>query len=489
MDTVEVQCYQCSNTIVGDRFIVDGHTLCSRCNERETSLCYSCDERFLSDTLTRIYNDEYVCDDCRENNFCFCEPCGEWVHCDDYVGTGDRCSSCAEDDFRDEEDIGNGMPNMQINSHQSTALGEIIKSKRRFGVELETVYSSGDGARALVNECVDGKLKGFGLVHDGSIDVHRGNAGGTEIVSNILRGLSGELAIRNLEKLARTNGFSVNRSCGFHVHLEATDYKRIPQEDKEGTSYGKRPVTYYKYVFDGKETELREPAYDPYSGELVQPISTRVVLEPSPKIKYNQGVSYARLRKLFSLYACFDDVFRAMQPKTRRANSFCLPVSNTYTVRDILDCSDYIALEKLWYRNKDEREIDSRKQGGKYDGSRYCGVNLHALFHDKGKTIEIRYHTPTLNAEKILRWVSIHQTILDACADPRGNVDVMRAVAEETNILKKAETLGKLVKLNEEDTKYMLSRIRKFMTEAEDAEVEKGEEVSEAVTAVRYEAI
>ncbi len=78
-------------------------------------------------------------------------------------------------------------------------------TRRRFGVEIET--HSCRGFRRLLNEGV------FGWKSDCTVD-------GLEFFSPILYGDRGLDAIRDFCRVARELEWSVNRSCGLHVHLE-----------------------------------------------------------------------------------------------------------------------------------------------------------------------------------------------------------------------------------------------------------------------------
>ena len=46
---------------------------------------------------------------------------------------------------------------------------------------------------------------------------------------------------------------------------------------------------------------------------------------------------------------------------------------------------------------------------------RYCGVNLHA--YSDHNTIEIRIHSATLDADKVINWVKAHIRFVDGVKD------------------------------------------------------------------------
>ena len=70
----------------------------------EPIYCYECGEELL-EAVYHIGGDEYVCEDCRDSYYMYCEDCEEWVHEDDMVAV-DRhsrsetfyvCEDCSND--------------------------------------------------------------------------------------------------------------------------------------------------------------------------------------------------------------------------------------------------------------------------------------------------------------------------------------------------------------------------------------------------------
>lgn len=112
-------------------------------------------------------------------------------------------------------------------------------------------------------------------------------------------------------------------------------------------------------------------------------------------------------------------VLRALLPKQRRNNKHCATDIN-----------------------------DFRGQGRMED--RYSFVNLQA--YTKYKTIEIRGHSGTLNAEKILHWIKLCERIMSSR---------IRARTEDGKISDPGELI-KMYKLDDNLTKYVQERYKKF---------------------------
>ncbi len=104
---------------------------------------------------------------------------------------------------------------------------------RTFGIEIEGLspLTRNDLARSLETFGIRCVYEGYNhrrrnhwkIVTDGSICEDRGTVG-FELVSPPLRGVEGLEEIRKVCKALQQIGCRVNRSCGLHVHHDASDY-------------------------------------------------------------------------------------------------------------------------------------------------------------------------------------------------------------------------------------------------------------------------
>ena len=233
---------------------------------------------------------------------------------------------------------------------KDTSKGTHIHSHRVFSIELEMNVPEDKKVLEL------GKLlpSTCGISGDGSVD---GN-NALEIQTPPLQGKRGEEYIKDVTTVLALCGAEVNRSCGFHIHLDCTN-------EKEDTRY---------------------------------------------------------LKKLMQFCFLIDDVILSTLPVSRRDNRFCYPFSNVYSLKDIESIDVYDndsknpthSVEKVFYKEYDAERIANRKQH-KYDDARYAGVNLHSLFKDGH--IEIRFHSGTVDYDKIIHWIILWTTILDFLHD------------------------------------------------------------------------
>jgi hypothetical protein len=176
---------------------------------------------------------------------------------------------------------------------------------------------------------------------------------GVEFQTPKLKGKNGEESIKETCATLNELGFTVNASAGLHVHLDGAGF----MADKDTEPVG--------------------------------------------------------LKNLLAIYLAYEDVLLSFLPKSRRGNRYCDNLGKNYHIREVLDTYTIEDLEKLWYRVSSRKDVNSLKQD-KYHASRYNGVNIHSLLKDGH--LEIRYHSGTLNATKILEWVNLHQTIMDKAA-------------------------------------------------------------------------
>jgi hypothetical protein len=248
-----------------------------------------------------------------------------------------------------------------------TVSGKIIKSPRLFGVEFEMVpdATSSDRAREIHQRTVPPTA--WGIAHDGSILSPVG--GGVEIQTPPMRQSKGEVDIINFCTHAKSAGWTVNKSCGVHVHHNAKD-----------------------------------------------------IIE-SPKL----------VKRVFLAYFVMDYSILAMLPEDRRNNQYCAPLENRkakmllrhsgtgyekgFKLDDIVAArptkKDF--LEMMY---KTEYENIPREISSHYNEARYHGINFHNLYGSIG-TIEVRYLQGTLDSDLILHWIALHQHIIDSSSKLR----------------------------------------------------------------------
>ena len=163
---------------------------------------------------------------------------------------------------------------------------------------------------------------------------------------------------------------------------------------------------------------------------------------------------------LLMAYAC-EPIFYAVNPKSRRDNSFCKPLTSAFKVNEIL-ATQPRCIDKLFYSKANGSTTnDAIKlyKMSKWNDSRYFGFNLHSLFYRN--TIEFRYHAGTIAPEKIISWVNLLKSILLYVRYAYQKSEVL-CLIEQPTILSKLNYLSQMLKLNKSLTSYFLNRYMRF---------------------------
>lgn len=164
------------------------------------------------------------------------------------------------------------------------------------------------------------------------------------------------------------------------------------------------------------------------------------------------------IKTLMQFYIVFEDVILAMLPKSRRTNNYCKALKTAFHLSEIQDTDGMDDLESLWYRQTDKNEI---KQYKTYKhGSRYYGVNFHSLFANGH--IEIRFHSGTIDSQKILHWINLHSTIMDKIVNSDVQYSFFVGAITTLSLSEKINKFFSLLSLPEKQKDYLIARIQKF---------------------------
>lgn len=415
------------------------------------------------------------------------------------------------------------MPSFtKTTKYQSGGEGTIIKSTRKFGIELELLAKDHDRL-AKIRADIHPE---FGLENDGSI---RGAGAPVEIVTPVLAGQVGEDAVFHMfSKLEKD--VTVNASCGLHVHVDGEGFRQETQSIINPISTSKLAdlknllgsdiaivvqrnlmtilgnelgdskediarmlVRQYNNGVHGERINLADaltldlPEVNVESADVdIENRTVRVlhysmveeklpedgkaiVIEPGafdPKpddyfVILKTSKSLENLKTLIYLHTVYQDVFMAMLPKSRREkNAYCQPLTVAFAPNQIAAWSSYEEIEKAWYAARNRSEVNRHKESH-YDDSRYYTVNIHPLFGAYG-TVEYRAHAATLDPRKALFWANLHQSIMDKIVAGKVSITELRKGAYITDINEKVEYLLGVLRLRTGLRKYMVQRIDYF---------------------------
>lgn len=520
-EVVIVYCYYCNAKLTKDEIIekeaFDGNVICEDCSNSVTE-CQNCDGYFVSN------NHDY-------ENFC-CESCH-----DDY---NDSDNDSGEDSYRE--------VNIKTDIFLSTPTPEsIVLSKRIFSSEIECIDKEDNtSVFADINNAI-------GITEDGSL-----NSGGVEIVTPRLSGITGENLIKDISSRLQKLHFTVDNSCGMHIHIdipeitnkvkeekktilesELSPYRystsippensklvngiyrnnenEIPETRSHFTKSDISSLNYFNIVevtaknlnqlqlLKNRASELLKSNIEVINNEKASKIisfikkasseiakcceyypamlKTPITIGGYPFFKYDDreiysnylrdrkhqstGTLYNQLKNIMLFYLNFENTILSFIPQSRSQNRFCIPLSQIFHRKEILDCENLEAVEQLWYRDSDTLSRESRKKE-KYDHTRYAGVNFHSLLSNGH--IEIRFHSGTIDSDKILHWIALHTAIIDYCMTTPllNNLIKEKTLKRETD--KMFELLQKDKRLKPETIEYLFVRQKKFLSDNEDTE-------------------
>lgn len=265
-------CAECSAEVaVGEQYesIQGAGPFCRGCYVTLYSCCPGCGSECTSADMLDAPNNSRMCADCFHDRFTNCSGCLRTISFDDvaYVDDFDGdsyCCDCApsdEDDDDAEWEQGRRVEGVTFDK---------IGSKRRFGVELEiSGCSKHSGLRGQTP---------FGVKYDGSL------SSGKEFVSPVLQGDEGLAAVENLCNYARSNDWTVDSSCGYHVHIDCGDL-RDEQLFSVGLGYAFTADVWARFVAN-KRSQNRYCAPLPYTAESMRNWCFQDILYQTPDRYY-----------------------------------------------------------------------------------------------------------------------------------------------------------------------------------------------------------
>lgn len=293
----------------------------------------------------------------------------------------------------------------------SKTSGDYITHKVPFAIEIES-YGKDEQKTAEMSIKID---REWGLCRDGSLTSSIGFP--VEIQSPILSGKLGEENIIKTCDILNSLGFAVDKTCGLHVHFSG-DGTIVPKDKKQ---------------------------------------------------------TVPNLISLYAFHRLFEDVIVSFLPTTRRRNRYCATYKNgveyegnTLKYKELVEEMDKLDrvrnkldFEKFWYQTEKESEINYIKNR-RYTIYRYMGINFHSLL--KSGHIEVRYHSGTLNYEKILHWIELHGKIIEKCVAGVINMKYIRSLlSKKMTLEEKTKELFSIIGLKNESVDYFLSRQHSFI--------------------------
>lgn len=395
--------------------------------ETKVLLCVLCGKRASKLARNSSGHEKNLCKSCHENHVLTCYECeNEYLeNCCRFVELGDHheqslCVPCVTVMLSNEEiasccDCGTyafqlieNRCTICLRNHRANSLfhdpditsDKFISGEKGEILKTDRIFSVEIEAGFRDDDAAENAARSVatetGIARDGSID----SESGIEFQTPLLKGRAGETYLMDTLKTIKDNNGYVNVSCGLHIHIDGRDIHN---------------------------QNLRK-----------------------------RGVIYAAL---LAFYVSFEDVITSFLPYSRRSGRYCRPVKEIFHLEEIMGCGTSDSVEALWYRTTDREVIDNIKLDTKHR-SRYCGVNMHALF--AMKHLEIRYHSGTLNLRKILEWAELHNSIVQYCHNP--SYEAFREASRLPDLAQRTDLMFDLLNTPQSTREYYRSRQKAFIS-------------------------
>lgn len=233
-DRCECDCERTREVCTSDAYWLSSRTYrdwCPSCIERHAVTCECCGEPFARDAISRyeVYgswcnDDQYLCEECHEDNYYTCNDCGCTVHVDEACYCErDDCYYCPDCYTNHQSDnllcYGHtyGETFWTDNGEGHSRYSDEADGKLFLGIELET--DNNDSADGLADDIMDEFYEDqFVCKEDGSL-----HHNGVEIVSQPMTPnwhLNSGWWDRITELVRRNGGSSHDAgTCGLHIHM------------------------------------------------------------------------------------------------------------------------------------------------------------------------------------------------------------------------------------------------------------------------------
>jgi hypothetical protein len=358
-------CHNCSERMTSDDVVTDdlGNEMCQECYDENylSADCCGC-ELHNESVLYTPGGDEAYCEDCYHDNITYCEECSEDYWNDDMQYSESDGEYYCEDCYLSNHSNANYEWNVYSNN--------FIKENTDFATPEKCGYSSDT----------------FSLIKSKRYQ-------GIEIETNY----AGDW----------TNSFV---------------YDQISRKLASGRGNGH---TMFNVVYDGSVNG----GDDSYGGEVVvsprrgdvlykdmltitDTLKKSVDAYISRKCGYHLHIDtrdydWQHFLMLVIMTKMIEPHIYSWLPSSRRTSNWCKPVSQSFDeLRYICDRDSFL---EYYYD-------DCGFSNNKYNEKRYHGLNLHSHFQ-ANQGVELRYHSGTLNADKMLHWSIFWSQVVDKCYD------------------------------------------------------------------------
>jgi hypothetical protein len=198
--------------------------------------CEDCSEykRYRKEEAYTTANENTICSACRQEHYHSCGGCERLFHEDDSAwsyGEDGYCEGCYADRNRDEFPSRDWETDTKL---LEEGHGQIVKSNRKFGIELEVNFKSNQHLEEILEKI----NPNIGLTEDA----------GAEWQTPPAIGAKAEELITTLCKTLVDKGCSSQNGQGLHVHVDSSELRDMPDADSFNRIQG---LWLFYIAFDG----------------------------------------------------------------------------------------------------------------------------------------------------------------------------------------------------------------------------------------------
>src|SRR3990167_3211700 len=406
MEAKKEQCADCKKEAQEQETSADGDIICRDCFQDNYFTCEDCGSLRHNDNARNTVEDNIICEKCADYNYYTCSECGRETKRDD----AKSCESC-ENVYCKRCWGGFYCQNCDVSYCQNCEHETHENAVQYRSVQNTKIYQDTKTGSIVQSTRL------FGV----EIEVYNEDI---------------EKTIEAIAEIPRAVGVQEDGSLG----NTGVEFQTPPASGKKGERLIKRICA----ILDKQDFIVNDDC------GLHIHIDGQGFIEPE---------EYIKIKNLWLFYMAIEDVILAFLPKKRRGNRYCIPFKRGYSSVEVARCNDRTELETLWYRDENEKNKKTRK-GNKYDQSRYNGFNFHSLFANGH--IELRHHSGTINADKILQWANLHCKILDKIATGSIGQTEAETMGDILTLTEKMTYLFGVLELTPDARDYFMQRARKF---------------------------
>ena len=339
-------------------------------NETGKKKCHACGKTFQSDKLETIEG-EHVCKKCIVENWTTCSSCSELTHKNDIVHFDGQvwCYDCRTDQLCSCEGC---------NEY-------VYRDDARY-----------DGDCPYCEECYE------------NIDRCDEEEGATIITIPFVKHTSASFKENSFKNFCGVEIEALNNNL-YDNELSGSECEKYQFSQKGDGSLTLNGVEFSSNPANGDQLLKSIRAFCRLLNDRDYYVNTDCGLHIH--IAISRQLSY--LKKVFAFYRKYEELFFQMLPESRQNNSYCKKFSKVYSelkLSDVLKMTQHLNFAEKLYEVNGRRQVRRCRHNHGHT-KRYGWVNFHSVLH-RG-TLEIRAHSGTINAQKIINWLKIHLVCLD----------------------------------------------------------------------------